>query len=87
MGLAVAGLEEGSEFVPVFSPDGSTLEGHVTLFDNAGGRWDPCVAQGLSSCQVFELCSDPAALLVGHNDLAPLTFAYAHPDSPMSVKI
>ena len=38
MGLAVVGLEEGSEFVPVFSPDGSTLEGHVTLFDGSGGR-------------------------------------------------
>jgi hypothetical protein len=38
MGLAVAGLEEGSEFVPVFSPDGTALEGHVTLFDTTGSR-------------------------------------------------
>jgi hypothetical protein len=33
MGLAIAGLEEGSEFVPVFCPDGSLLESHVTLYD------------------------------------------------------
>ena len=33
MGLAVAGLEEGSEFVPVFCPDGTAPENHVTLYD------------------------------------------------------
>ena len=33
MGLAVAGLEEASEFVPVFCPDGTAPENHVTLYD------------------------------------------------------
>ena len=38
MGVAVSGLEEGSEFVPIFCPDGAALESHVTLFDRVGGR-------------------------------------------------
>ena len=37
VGVAVRGLDAGSEFVPVFCPDGSALEAGLTLFDAAGG--------------------------------------------------
>ena len=33
MGLSIAGLDEGSEYVPVFCADGSSLETHVVLYD------------------------------------------------------
>ncbi|KAJ1491805.1 hypothetical protein T484DRAFT_1773582 [Baffinella frigidus] len=33
VGFSLPGLEESSEFVPIFCPEGQTLETHVTLFD------------------------------------------------------
>lgn len=45
LGLAVVGLEEGSEFVPIFCPDGAALESHVTLFDKFGGRCESASLQ------------------------------------------
>ena len=33
VGFSLPGLEDSSEFVPIFCPEVSTLETHVTLFD------------------------------------------------------
>lgn len=55
VGLAMPGLEEASEFVPVFSPDGSTPENHVTVYDEHGLLLRLSLAHVQKAHQVFEL--------------------------------
>jgi hypothetical protein len=55
VGLAMPGLEEASEFVPVFSPDGSAPENHVTVYDEHGLLLRLSLSHVQKAHQVFEL--------------------------------
>jgi len=55
IGLAMPGLEGASEFVPVFNPNGSAPENHVTVYDEHGLLLRLSLAHVQRAQQVFEL--------------------------------